>query len=161
MQAIHPEPGGNMLITRKSLVPDLSPWRELSALPDRLARLLGPEFATFNGEKFTFNPAIDVAENENQMVITAELPGLTREQVDLEISDDVLTIRGEKKETKEEKTDRMHVVERSYGSFERAFSLPRYLDAQNTKAKFENGVLTVTIPKLEQQKGHKVQIAEQ
>jgi len=148
-----------MLITRNARVPDLTPWRDLSTLPDRVARMLGqPFFSDFATEPSFFNPAIDVAEKDDNLVITAELPGLKKEEVELEIEKGVLTIRGEKKEKKEEKTTRMYVIERSYGMFERAFALPQYLDLDKVNAEFENGVLVVKIPKVEHEKGRKVEI---
>jgi HSP20 family protein len=150
-----------MFITRSAPVPDLSPWRELSTLPNRVARLLGEPFAaTFAPETMLFNPAIDVAEKEETLIFTAELPGMKKEEVELQIENGVLTIRGEKKQEKEKKTPRMHVFERSYGLFERAFALPQSADLEKVKAEFENGVLTITVPKLAQEKGRKVQILE-
>jgi HSP20 family protein len=148
-----------MVITRNTPVPDLSPWRDLNALPGRLARLFNEPFGTaLMPETMAFNPAIDVAELDDSLVITAELPGLARENVELQVVNGVLTIRGEKKEQKEKKSPRMHVFERSYGMFERAFALPQFLDLDKIKAEFENGVLTITVPKLAQEKGRKVQI---
>jgi len=99
-------------------------------------------------------------EQEENLVITAELPGMKKEEVELQIENGVLTIRGEKKQQKEKKSPRMHVFERSYGLFERAFALPQSVDLEKAKAEFENGVLTITVAKLAQEKGRKVQILE-
>jgi HSP20 family protein len=149
-----------MFLTRSVPVPDLSPWRELSIFPNRVARLLGEPFAGFAPDTTVFNPLIDVAEQEENLIITAELPGMKKEEVELQIENGVLTIRGEKKQLKEKKTPRMHVYERTYGLFERAFALPQSVDLEKVKAEFENGVLTITVPKLAQEKGRKLQIVE-
>jgi HSP20 family protein len=150
-----------MFLTRNALVPDLTPWRELSTLPNRVARLFGEPFTTtFTPENMIFNPAIDVTEQDEALIITAELPGMKKEEVELQIVNGVLTIRGEKKQEKEKKTPRMHVFERAYGVFERAFALPQSVDLEKVKAEFENGVLTIIVPKLAQEKGRKVQILE-
>ena len=139
---------------------DLSPWRELS-VPNRIARLFGEPFASeVAPEPLVFNPVIDVAEQEDQLVITAELPGMAKEEVELQVESGMLTIKGEKKVTSEQKSDRMHLIERSYGHFERSFALPQYADFDKVKAEFENGVLVITVPKLAQVKGRKVQIYE-
>jgi HSP20 family protein len=150
-----------MLITRAPRVPDLASWSEFGTLPNRLARLLGPSFfAPFNAEPFTFSPPLDVAEYDDWLLVTAELPGLTRNEIKVEVVDGMLMIRGEKKEKKEEKTDRMYTIERSFGVFERTFALPSYLDLDKITAEFINGVLSIKIPKLAPEKGRKVEILE-
>ena len=92
-------------------------------------------------------PEIDVKENGKQMVLTAELPGMEEKDIDLSVSDGVLTLKGEKKvENSEEKGD-YRVMERRYGSFERSFSLPESVKEDAIKASFDKGVLTITMPK--------------
>jgi HSP20 family protein len=93
------------------------------------------------------NPAIDIKENGKAIVLTAELPGLADEDVDISVHDGVLTLKGEKKFEKEEKDEKGHVQERRYGSFQRSMSLPDRVDEAKISAKFEKGVLTVTMPK--------------
>jgi HSP20 family protein len=92
-------------------------------------------------------PAVDVSENDQAIVMTAELPGMKEEDVDLVLRDDMLTVRGEKKSEREEEKENYHLSERRYGSFERTFRLPEMADAEHIKAAIEDGVLTVTIPK--------------
>jgi HSP20 family protein len=92
-------------------------------------------------------PVCDFVEDEKGFKITAELPGLTEKEVDLSLAGDVLTIKGEKKEEKEEKTRNSYVSERSYGSFQRSFQLPRTADLAKIDAAFAKGVLTITLPK--------------
>ena len=93
-------------------------------------------------------PAVDVVEREKEYEITAELPGLDESNIDVKVLNDVLTIRGEKKEEREEKKKNHYVSERRYGLFERSFRLPEGVDADRIEASFRKGVLTVTLPKL-------------
>jgi len=93
------------------------------------------------------SPRINVSEADKEIEITAELPGVEENDIDVSLSDDQLTIKGEKK-SETEKTDKdYHLVERIYGSFERTMRLPCEVDSDKVKAKFKNGVLTVTLPK--------------
>ncbi len=104
------------------------------------------------------SPAVDLAEDEQSYRVTAELPGVRREDVTVELHEDVLTIRGEKKSEREEKKDRAHWVERSYGSFSRSFTLPPTALAEELKAGFKDGVLTIEIPKKEVAKPRQIAI---
>lgn len=97
-------------------------------------------------------PAIDVSETDDAIEISAELPGIDEKDVDVEVADNVLTIKGEKKSEKEEKNKDYHLVERSYGSFRRAVSVPVEVDPEAITAQFTKGVLKVTMPKLPQAK---------
>ena len=92
-------------------------------------------------------PAIDIVEKEKAFEVTAELPGLDVKNIDLQLSDNVLTIKGEKQEEKEEKTKDRYVSERRYGSFRRSLQVPSGVDADKIEASFRSGVLTVTLPK--------------
>jgi HSP20 family protein len=92
-------------------------------------------------------PAVNVTENDAAYVVTAELPGCKREDVSVEIDDRTLTLRGEKRDEREEKKEKRHYVERSYGSFTRSFTLPADAKADDVKATFSEGVLTITIAK--------------
>jgi HSP20 family protein len=104
------------------------------------------------------SPAVDLSENESNFVITAELPGVRREDVTVELHENVLTLRGEKKSEREEKKDRTHWVERSYGSFSRAFTLPPSAVSEQLKASFSDGVLKIEIPKKEATKARQIAI---
>jgi HSP20 family protein len=103
-------------------------------------------------------PAIDVSESDGAYLVTVELPGAKREDLSLEVSHDVLTIRGEKKSEREEKNEKRHYVERSYGSFSRSFTLAANADAERVKATFKDGVLTVEVPKTEAPKPKAIDI---
>jgi HSP20 family protein len=104
-------------------------------------------------------PAMDVTENESAYVVSVELPGVAKEDVSVELHDDVLTIRGEKKSEREEKKERRRWVERRYGSFSRSFTLPRNAAGDRVDAAFKDGVLTLTIPKTEESKPKTVKIS--
>lgn len=101
-------------------------------------------------------PAVDIAEKDNEYEVTAELPGMEEKDIDVKFADGVLTIKGEKKEEKEEKKKDFYLSERRYGSFQRSFQVPAGIDADKIEAKFVNGVLTVRLPKTpEAQKAEK------
>ena len=138
----------------------LTPWRGRS----RLASPLGSDFEdlfdrftrtfdlapAWNGEEFQagLTPRVDVQESEKEYVVNAELPGIAEGDIDVQLSDDVLTISGEKKQEKEDKDKNYHRVERVYGQFQRQIALPSgQADESKTEASFKNGVLTVKIPK--------------
>jgi HSP20 family protein len=92
-------------------------------------------------------PAMDIVEKDNAFEMTAELPGLDAKNIELGVSDDVLTIKGEKKEEREEKTKDRYVSERRYGSFRRSIQLPASVDTGKIEANYKSGILTVTLPK--------------
>jgi HSP20 family protein len=92
-------------------------------------------------------PAIDIAEKGTAYELTAELPGMDDKGIEVTVSDNVLSIKGEKKEEKEQKDKNYHLSERRYGSFQRSFDLPTGVDAAKIEAQFAKGVLTVTLPK--------------
>jgi len=101
-------------------------------------------------------PAVDVTETDKAYEIAAELPGMDEKNVDVKISDDILTIKGEKQEEKEEKRKDYYLSERSFGSFQRSFEVPSGVDTDKIEASFKKGVLTVTLPKsTEAQKAEK------
>lgn len=96
----------------------------------------------------TWMPAVDVYETETKIVLTAELPGMSQDDVELTIQDNVLTLKGDRRPEKDVQQENYHVVERNYGSFMRSFTMPCEVDSENITAGFKDGVLTVTIPKL-------------
>jgi HSP20 family protein len=103
-------------------------------------------------------PAVDIREDDDKFVFTAELPGLTREQVDITIEEKVLTISGERNFESKEDNKNYHRIERSYGSFSRSFSLPHDIDQEGVNAAFENGLLEITLPKSEATKPRRIEI---
>jgi HSP20 family protein len=103
-------------------------------------------------------PAVDVRENDQRYAVTVELPGVRKEDVQVELENGMLTIRGEKTSEREEKQEQCRYSERSYGSFSRSFSLPSDADADRLEASFKDGVLSLTIPRIEQVKPRAIAI---
>jgi HSP20 family protein len=108
-----------------------------------------------------FSPQVDVTETDGEIKVSAELPGLGDEDIDVSLSNDVLTISGEKKEEEEQEGKDYYRMERSYGSFRRAIPLPAEVDADKVDAVFQKGVLTVTLPKTGESKTKKVTVKTQ
>jgi HSP20 family protein len=122
-------------------------WRGGFGLPS-FRRMWEPEqFMPSEGGMGFAMPAIDFSEDENAYHLTAELPGLSEKDINLDLSDNMLTITGEKREEKEEKEKNYHYSERRFGSFRRAVQLPHHVDRDKIEASFKNGVLSVTLPK--------------
>lgn len=146
-------------VSGPSLAPEV--WRPFEALRKEVDRLFDDfgddfwrkPFRSFAAlernwpRKFPANPAVDVTETEKAYEITAELPGMDEKNVEVNVANGGITIKGEKKEETEEKKKDYYVSERRYGSFERYFSLPEGVDADKIAASFKNGVLKVTLPK--------------
>jgi len=103
-------------------------------------------------------PAVDVSETESELVVRAELPGMSHEDIEINVQDNILTLKGEKKQEKKEEKENFHRLERSYGSFSRSFSLPAGVKPDDIKATFKDGVLQVTMPKAEEAKAKKIAI---
>lgn len=143
-----------------------NPFRDELSLPEillrdwefPLARLARRPEETGRGRIAALSPAVDLGEDEKSYLVSAELPGVRREDVTVELHEDVLTIRGEKKSERDEKKDRSHWIERSYGSFSRSFTLPPNAVADELKASFKDGVLSVEIPKKEAAKARQIAI---
>jgi HSP20 family protein len=136
------------------------PSRELDTLQSDINRVFEAFFGgrSANGATQRWVPAMDLVETDEHLVLKADLPGLDKEDVKIEIKDNVLTISGERKAEHEEHKDGYHRVERAYGSFSRSLSLPQGIDADQVQADFDKGVLEVRIPKPAEQKPRRVQI---
>lgn len=105
-----------------------------------------------------WTPAVDIRETENALVLKADLPEMKLEDLDIRLENGTLTLKGERKFEKKEEDRGYHRIERSYGSFVRAFSLPEYADAENVSADYKDGVLTVTVPKKEVAKPRAIKV---
>jgi HSP20 family protein len=105
-----------------------------------------------------WHPAVDNFEDKDAVKIVAELPGVKPDDVKLSLESNLLTIRGEKKQEAEERSERVHRYERSYGSFERAFALPSTVDGEKISAEYQNGILTVTVPKAERARPREIPV---
>jgi HSP20 family protein len=145
---------------------DLVPFRGRRGLARRtLEDDLGDVFGRFLdswgfGPLFErgYQPALDVSETDEAVVVKAELPGMTRDDIDISVQGNTLTIGGEKKETAEDRGKDYYVSERRYGTFRRALTLPSGVDAEHIEAKYRDGVLTVTLPKSEQAKPKRINV---
>ena len=126
--------------------PFMSLQREIDRLFDDFGRGI-PGLPAMRGDGNALMPSMDVAETDKEIEITAELPGLEEKDVQVNVADNVLTIRGEKKIEREEKDKNYRLVERSYGAFERRLELPEGIKADDIKATMAKGVLKVTVPK--------------
>ena len=105
-----------------------------------------------------FAPPIDVYEDDEEVTVKAELPGLSKDDVEITVENGVLTLRGEKEQTEEKQEKDYHRVERRYGRFERSFRLPEYADDTNADATFSDGILTISLPKKETAKAKTIEV---
>src|SRR5687768_15349648 len=136
------------------------PFRELRGLHDEMNRLFSgsaPEHGEF--ARGAWSPSVDIFEDENRLIVEAELPGMSREDFEITVENNVLTLKGERKFEKKTEGDNYHRVERSYGAFTRQFTLPQTVTAEGATADFENGVLRVGLPKREETKARKIEIS--
>ena len=115
---------------------------------DNLFSISPFRFSSFKPTGFT--PSVDIYEEDNQIILSTDLPGMKIDDVNIEINDGVIYIKGEKKSENETKSKTFYRSERSYGSFTRSFTLPENIDEENIKASYQDGVLKVSIPKLQQ-----------
>ena len=138
------------------------PFNEVTTLRREMDSLWNRFFPELSyGEGFTAGewlPSIDLKETKDKLVVKAELPGLEAKDVELTLTDDILTIRGEKKEEKEEKGEHRYFVERYCGEFERQIKLPTLVDTGRIDAAFDKGVLTVNLPKSEESRKKEIKI---
>ena len=136
------------------------PMRELNSLQTEMNRLFNAFFDEGGNGQSTrrWAPAVDLFEREDSLVLKADLPGLSEEDVQIEVRDNVLTISGERKAEFEDKQNGYYRVERSFGRFARTLTLPDGVNADAIAASFDNGVLEVTIPKPEERKPRRIEI---
>jgi HSP20 family protein len=138
------------------------PAREINSLQSEMNRLFNTFFDTPTGANGgtlrRWVPAMDLVETDDHFVLRADLPGLSEEDVSIELEDNVLTVSGERKTENEERNEGFYRVERAYGAFSRSLTLPEGVDPDAVEAAFDKGVLEVRIPKPEERKPRKVQI---
>lgn len=135
--------------------------REMNRLFDEFTHDFWPErSSSFWGsqESTSFMPEIDVKETDDTMIVTAELPGMKEDDLDIELTGESLILKGQKRQEHEEKSSEFHRMERRYGSFMRTISLPDEVDRDKVEAEFKDGVLRINLPKTEQGKSHRRRI---
>jgi HSP20 family protein len=144
-----------MTITR------VDPFREFATLQDRMNRLFGNVYLRDEDvtNRSEWIPPVDIFETENHdLVVKAELPDMTREDIEVTVENNTLTLRGTKKFPGEVKEDQFRRIERSYGTFSRSFTLPNTVDASKVSADYKNGVLTVKLPFREEAKPRTINV---
>src|SRR3984893_7130415 len=138
------------------------PFRDLRTLQEEVNRLFTGNMArAFEDEgiaRGSWSPNVDIYENKDQIVLEAELPGMKREDFDLSVENNVITLRGERHFEKKDETDNYHRVERAYGSFTRSFTLPNTVSSEGATADYLDGVLRVTMPKREETKARRIEV---
>jgi len=139
------------------------PLRDLVFTHDHFNQLFNETFARAFGDQKevslrTWVPPVDICETEDSLVLKAELPGIKPDDVEIRVEDNTLYLKGERKFEKEAKDENFHQVERSYGTFSRSFSLPSSIDSDKVKAEYQNGILTLTMPKREEAKPKTIKI---
>jgi len=129
-----------------------TPWQELENMNRQLSNLLGDSPFDAASEAGQWAPRVDIRETDDALLVQAELPGIEKKDVHLEVKDGILTLSGERRYEKDVKEENVHRVERAYGKFSRSFSLPSNVDADKVNATMKNGVLEVRLPKRESAK---------
>ncbi len=140
-----------------------NPWREFETFSDRVNQICGHNFSpsAWLGDEPDFRnlrPVIDIYDNDRKIVIEAELPGLDKKDIHVDVKDGVLTLRGERSYEDEVKEEKYHRKERAFGKFHRSFTLPEGLDHDKIEADYKDGVLKIEIPKPEEKKPKKITI---
>ena len=140
------------------------PFRDLSVLQERMNRLFEDAGRGYRGDDAaattTWSPAVDIFETETEIMVKAELPGIERKDIALNLDNNVLTLKGERKFEKETRQENYHRIERSYGVFSRAFSIPAIVDEEKIRADYKDGILTIALPKKEQVKPKQIKIGD-
>jgi len=138
-----------------------NPLRELRSMQEQMSRLLDMAWNREPGEELCegiWHPLVDIFENDEAVVIKAELPGVDQRDIEVKIEDAMLVIRGERKQDTKIRKENYHRIERCYGPFQRSFSLPQSIDREHVKAVCDKGVLTITMPKREEIKPKQITV---
>jgi HSP20 family protein len=140
-----------------------TPMGNLYAFQNEMNCMFNEFFHSGTGEEArsrisTWTPSVDIYETDDALVIKAELPGVSKDDVNVEVHQNTLTLRGQRKHEAEVKQDKYHRVERSYGTFQRSFVLPTMVDQEKVQATFKDGVLELHLPRLESAKPRRIAI---
>jgi HSP20 family protein len=153
-----------MAIVRWNPIRDLTSWsadfsnmqREINRMFDAVLRGGMVDDSTFGPSIWT--PAVDITEKDDEYLVKVELPGVEKNDVQITLESNILTVKGEKKQEKEEKGENYHRMERSYGSFQRSFTLPTTVKSDKIDASFKDGVLSIRLPKSEEAKPKLIEV---
>jgi HSP20 family protein len=140
------------------------PFKDLVTLQDRMNRLFDESVRNVRpGDEALssaiWSPAVDIYETEDEVVVKAELPEVNQKDIDVQIENSTLTLRGERKFNKETKKENFHRIERAYGSFSRSFTLPSTIDQEKIRADYKDGILKISMPKREETKPKQIKVA--
>ena len=139
------------------------PFREFATLQDRMNRLFRESFNDAGRDEplttSTFAPAVDVYEDEHQVTLKIEVPGIDEKDIDVRVENNTLTVHGERKIEKEEREENYRRVERQYGAFTRTFTLPTTVDTENVSATYDKGVLKIALPKKAEAKPKQIKVS--
>ena len=152
-----------MSLVRWNPARDLAAWpSDLFGMQREINRMFNNMFrGSEDGEDYaltSWTPAVDIAEQDNEYTVKVELPGVNKDDVKITVESNMLTVRGEKKQEKETKKENYHRVERSYGSFQRSFTLPTAIVSDKIDAAYKDGILTVRVPKAEEAKPKQIEV---
>ena len=137
------------------------PFRDNTTLQERINRMFADPLARMGGDESAYGawlPPIEILEKEDNLVMRAEIPGMNQKDIELQVENGVLTLKGEKKREREVKDENVHRAERYYGSFVRTFALPTTVDVDKIRANYKDGVLEVMIPKAETAKAKRIAV---
>ncbi len=152
-----------MTLIRWNALRDVTPWhtdKDFEVMHREIDRMFNCFHSDAHDEEAskTLMPAVDIVERENDFNIKLELPGVEKKDVKITVQNNILTIKGEKKQENEKEGEDYHRVERSYGIFQRSFTLPSSVNSENIDASYDNGVLTLSVPKLEEPKPKETEV---
>lgn len=139
------------------------PLKDILSLQERMNRLFDDMLVRTKKEEETFfrgmwSPAVDIYETEDEIVLKAELPGVNKDDVSVEVTDNLLILKGERRAEKEIKEENYHRRERVYGAFQRSFTLPNIVDKEKVRARYKDGVLEITLPKASEAKPKQIKV---
>lgn len=136
--------------------------KDLLYLQDKIDRVFEDSLGNRDGliAPGEWIPPVDIFEDEKSIILKAELPGVKKEEITLDVSDSVLTISGEKHFKHEESREHYHMIERHYGAFKRSFSIPETVDSEKIEAKYEKGVLEIVFPKIDASASRQIRISK-
>ena len=141
------------------------PFRDLNSLQERMNRLFEDANRGWRADEpsatTSCSPAVDIYETESEIIVQAEVPGMERKDIELTLENNVLTLKGERRFEKEGKDENYHRIERSYGSFSRAFSIPAMVDEKKIQADYKEGVLAIILPKKEKARAKQINITSE
>jgi HSP20 family protein len=138
-----------------------NPFRDLRTIQEQMNRLIDLAWNRESGEEIregAWQPPVDIYEDENSVIIKAELPDVDQKDIEVTIEDNTLMLRGERRQDQSIKKENYHRIERFYGSFQRSFALPLTIDREKVKASCERGILTIILPKREETKPKQINV---